>query len=632
MRKKSEVEADSRINDEHGESPENSTQNTRKKILPERANRGLRMKSLEGRDLDQENELYDLIFAEKSSDEDFDPSQTEFSADESDMEVQEEEVENEEIDSKKQEKVEASKLGSKQKENKINVSSEKMGGSNMISNRRRKHEEEIVDLDMLDLDKIDEMEDKREKGIDIEEEAVEGSSEEISEDEVSPRKKKKKNKKVGKKSKKYTPLVLVEDGHVEDKKKSHLRKSFIDYDDDEEFLGKKQKPANFLRSKRQVKKAKKEVKKIPPPRLKFNKNVTLSDDFESIFINKSVLEKGGEGEGFSGEEEMSCNAYEEDRDDIMKYNDESYSYKQKIKNIEEENTNTKNIIKKYKKNENVNVSPGQANAPVKYSFMQEKLSQKELLLEAIFTEYYNIQSLQEMQKLEDLNKKDFSTPDKKQFSEYVRIIKRSLKPNNGEEKKVEEEKEKDNEIEDEMNKNITLSTPGKEMESISVKMNEDVNLQQPKPPQHETCVTFSNPLLFEKLFEKFNTNPQAALANKPQEQKVCVITNLPAKYFDPLTKQYYANKEAFKVIRERYFQKEEDNLLFRIQTLSDLASQKKEKLKKLLLSEGEGISGNSSKNLINMVSKYGILKSDPTDFDKKVVSRKNLTYILFITY
>jgi hypothetical protein len=104
-----------------------------------------------------------------------------------------------------------------------------------------------------------------------------------------------------------------------------------------------------------------------------------------------------------------------------------------------------------------------------------------------------------------------------------------------------------------------------------------------------------------------------------KERNTCAITGLPAKYFDPLTQQHYASIEAFKIIRERYFQKEEDNLLFRIQTLSDFASQKKEKLKKILLTSESG--NNSGTNLMTMVNKYGILKNEGVDFEKRTISR-----------
>lgn len=135
----------------------------------------------------------------------------------------------------------------------------------------------------------------------------------------------------------------------------------------------------------------------------------------------------------------------------------------------------------------------------------------------------------------------------------------------------------------------------------------------------DTAVTFSNADFYTRIFGNFNKKP-----SKRRESHICVITGLPAKYFDPLTKQHYASADAFKILRERYFQKEEDALLFRIQTLSDLASQKKEKLKKLILSNNNTNNRDqiAAKNLITMVNKYGILKNDNSEIEKKVISRK----------
>ena len=150
---------------------------------------------------------------------------------------------------------------------------------------------------------------------------------------------------------------------------------------------------------------------------------------------------------------------------------------------------------------------------------------------------------------------------------------------------------------------------------------------------------------------------------KDKKEKVCAITGKPAKYFDPLTKNYYSTVEAFKILRERYYQKEEDCLLFKIQTLSDLASQKKERLKKMIMTENdkpkeqveyvfnnneitnknnnsikidsetmsieEGdenkvgnkfVSGNSA--LLKMINKFGLLKNDGGNEEKKVISHR----------
>ncbi len=204
-----------------------------------------------------------------------------------------------------------------------------------------------------------------------------------------------------------------------------------------------------------------------------------------------------------------------------------------------------------------------------------------------------------MQRLEDLNKKELSTPGKKTFSEFVKLVNSNKSADS---KKVDETTE-----------------IRKETESIENQTNFSnfANSTESLPLMNKDYVHFSNPIVFSKIFENFSRAPQT---QKPKS--LCVVTGLPAKYFDPLSKQPYANKEAFKLLRERYFQKEEDSLLFRIQTLSDLASQKKEKLKKILLTENSNKENPvSSKNILNIMNKYGILKNEPTDIEKKVISR-----------
>ncbi|SOV83666.1 YL1 nuclear protein, putative [Plasmodium sp. gorilla clade G3] len=47
---------------------------------------------------------------------------------------------------------------------------------------------------------------------------------------------------------------------------------------------------------------------------------------------------------------------------------------------------------------------------------------------------------------------------------------------------------------------------------------------------------------------------------KQKKQKICAITNLEGKYFDPLTQQYYNNAEAFKKLRLYYHQISYNNL------------------------------------------------------------------------
>lgn len=142
---------------------------------------------------------------------------------------------------------------------------------------------------------------------------------------------------------------------------------------------------------------------------------------------------------------------------------------------------------------------------------------------------------------------------------------------------------------------------------------------------------FSNDFTVQRIFNSFQTKQ-----TYKDKNQLCAVTGEKAKYFDPLTGQYYSNVESFKVVRERYFQKEEDNLLFKIQTLSDLASQKKEKLKKLLISNplntGKEVNVNSNKGIMDIISKIGIMKSEPLDLEKRQITSKSINnkYILFI--
>jgi len=197
----------------------------------------------------------------------------------------------------------------------------------------------------------------------------------------------------------------------------------------------------------------------------------------------------------------------------------------------------------------------------KYNYHNQPLpSQKELLYEAIFTEIFNNQSLEELRRIEDLQKREMPNIIKKKFQDHV---------------KVSVEKE------------------------------------------GSSKVSFSNPNTYGKIFNSFQTNK-----SYKEKTNVCAVTGQKAKYFDPLTGQHYFNVEAFKIIREKYFQKEEDSLLFRIQTLSDLASQKKEKLRKLLLSNPTGNQGANNKNIMDIMNKIGIMKSEPIELEKKTVSTR----------
>ncbi|XP_070504301.1 vacuolar protein sorting-associated protein 72 homolog [Chironomus tepperi] len=65
-----------------------------------------------------------------------------------------------------------------------------------------------------------------------------------------------------------------------------------------------------------------------------------------------------------------------------------------------------------------------------------------------------------------------------------------------------------------------------------------------------TFITFENDIN-NKVFEQIFPPAQKKLRKGSQ---ICPITNLPAKYFDPLTKLPFNNIMAFKILRESYYQ------------------------------------------------------------------------------
>lgn len=66
-----------------------------------------------------------------------------------------------------------------------------------------------------------------------------------------------------------------------------------------------------------------------------------------------------------------------------------------------------------------------------------------------------------------------------------------------------------------------------------------------------TFISFENDI-GEKIFNRIFP------CQRRQREKgnyICAITKLPAKYFDPITQLPYRNIQAFKILREAYYQK-----------------------------------------------------------------------------
>ena len=451
---------------------------------------------------------------------------------------------------------------------------------------------------------------------------------------------------------------------------------------------------------------------------KINKNVTIignRDNPKYIHISKKIYDENDE------EKELQKEEKKKKKKEKDKTKDEENEEANEIISFDlEQETDTKNIIKKYKQKE---------KDKKQFGLQNKVISQEQRLLESIFTELTNKQSLKTMQKLEDLNKKEYTSTSRKILKDTIRIInsqrhiieaekekassknedkvidnkndnsskkqvievkitdikKNEIKneekikeendKNENKENKENIEKEMDieenkkdekNEIKEEIIKDEDKekkkeeelkAQKEKEKEEAHKKLMEEYKQREKK--LNKITVTFTNKDYFRSIFATMNKKP-----TKDKKEKICIITGKPAKYFDPLTKNYYSTIEAFKILRERYFQKEEDCLLFKIQTLSDLASQKKERLKKMIMQESEnnktqtefginnsntslGLNKRSSNairidsetmtvedpeetgdkigvnsTLLKMISKFGLLRKDAGVEEKKTINHR----------
>lgn len=111
----------------------------------------------------------------------------------------------------------------------------------------------------------------------------------------------------------------------------------------------------------------------------------------------------------------------------------------------------------------------------------------------------------------------------------------------------------------------TLPDPSTEMDVVQYPTQTDLSLKNSDNKENsslakdiddpdEKCersfLTFSDEVTFKRAFRK--TKPKAVQKN------ICPITRLPARYFDPVTQLPYATLQAFRVLREAYYQQLED--------------------------------------------------------------------------
>ena len=315
-----------------------STDLTMKKQLPERKNRGLRMKQLEGVELEKENEIYNAFFAENSSDEEFSLSVDKIEKNEDSFDS---DFNNTEQESDK-ENVEEELIEIKNKSN-VLVNLKARGKSLKLLKRKRLNLKKapIVECMKMESKPIGFKANKSELN-DIEVQIFKDYQSDEENDRKS-RKTKDRNKEIEKTGKKNEGT----------QKYTSLRKKKLKKFD----LGKRQyKKHNTEKNRRKI-------------------NEQYSEDKE-LGIELSEYDENDEGE--------------------------------KRNRINEEKR------KKMKEKES-------------FYHSHDKPSQKDMLYEAIFTEIYNIKSLENLQKLEELNKREITTVNKKQIKDHVRLSRHTVK-------------------------------------------------------------------------------------------------------------------------------------------------------------------------------------------------------------
>lgn len=186
--------------------------------------------------------------------------------------------------------------------------------------------------------------------------------------------------------------------------------------------------------------------------------------------------------------------------------------------------------------------------PKSYRIVDVMPTQKELLAEAETTAKENLASLERFRKME-IEKKKVRPTKRQNTGPIIRYHSLSMPTAVDGTKVVNAYSKRKNSI------NTTTSING----DISMDMDiEPINNRIDSTPQNSefsdrrierTFVTFENDVndeYFKNIFNKTSA--------KKKSDMICTLTRLPAKYIDPLTKLPYRNVQAYRIIREAYYQ------------------------------------------------------------------------------
>ena len=207
------------------------------------------------------------------------------------------------------------------------------------------------------------------------------------------------------------------------------------------------------------------------------------------------------------------------------------------------------------------------------------LTQAEILEEAKITEKLNLESLKRFQEMElEAKKKARNTTRKALTGSYISyrstsmpLIQEISRNSNGDasiagngddricvDDEYEEEEQNDNshkreELDDISNERLHEGSKDEDDDRSVPKDNNENEMQfrvDSRLKQERTFVTFSD---YDTFRSNFPGQKRKEPTRQPIQQKICPITRLPAKYFDPVTRLPYANLQAFRILREAYY-------------------------------------------------------------------------------
>ncbi|XP_050101357.1 vacuolar protein sorting-associated protein 72 homolog [Anopheles aquasalis] len=172
-------------------------------------------------------------------------------------------------------------------------------------------------------------------------------------------------------------------------------------------------------------------------------------------------------------------------------------------------------------------------------------TQEELLEEAAITERENLKSLERFRRMElekqktRPTKRKFAGPTIRYLSTAMPII--EVVPNN-------------NPAEDSPEKQDTTSDGAdKTLRDKAAKRSKKKTKLEVKGQYERTFISFENDIddgMFESIFPK----PDGGR----RRRQICAVTQLPARYYDPVTQLPYRNMQTFKILREAYYQQLEE--------------------------------------------------------------------------